>query len=463
MLGLGVNRLGSPRKGGFSLRKLFKATSSGFLGAINDPTTLSQSSSSSVAVTSAGDPIGRESRVLGSFDLTQATSANRATWARRPRNGIRNRLLNNTSMGGSAGSPGTLPTDTSADSLTAGFTRTLSFATAPDGTDIIRIRIAGTAAVTSSMQIFRLSNLTAVPALQGQTFNASAKFALSAGSWTGVVSCNIEMQGRNSGGSAVGGGTATDIKGVGSTLTQYSSGANTFSDATTAYASAAIRLSFTSGVAVDFTLDINLADVEMASTCTLGQVVRGLYDVSETGQPYVYHSYYDGVSDYLTSGVQSFGTASLHCVAGQAWTIGGNFRTTSSVTAQTIAAKAGATAGNRTLMLRTSTAAGLECWLKGQLNTIAFTTGDGVFHTWVIRWDGTTAKLWFDNQAVTTLTVGTAAEEAENITIGARTDSSAAGFALGHNDLTIAVDRALSDAEVTAFQAWQNQTFRYGL
>lgn len=462
MLGLGVNRLGSPRKGGFSLRKLFKATSSGFLGAINDATTLSQSSSSSVAVTSAGDPIGRESRVLGSFDLTQATSANRATWARRPRSGIRNRVTANQMAGTVAGTPGTITTDWTFISLSSGLSRTVVGTGTEDGIKYIEIRVFGTTLDTNGVSI----GLAAVAALTGETWTNSCYHKLVAGSMTGATNVQIGVIENTSGGGFVSGAFYTQTNPTSAALsTQRPAGTRAFIGGATVGQNASVyKINIPPATTVDFTIRIGEPQVEKASAVSALQHVTVPYNITEDGQPDVYHSYYDGVSDYLTSGVQSFGTASLFAAAGQAWTVWGTFRTLATG-AGVIFSKASGTGANKTLQFTVS-AGTLNATVRGTDNNsiLSLTTiNDGNFHTFSLRWNGSTLQVWVDGIALTaSLTVGTAVEEAQNIVTAIRTESSPAGYFNGHNDVSM-IDRALTDTEVTALMKSLNQTYRYGL
>jgi hypothetical protein len=70
-------------------------------------------------------------------------------------------------------------------------------------------------------------------------------------------------------------------------------------------------------------------------------------------------------------------------------------------------------------------------------------------------------SLQVDNSTFTPA-VGAAADEAENILISARTQSSPLSLFNGHNAAAM-VDYALSDAQMTQLMASLNATYRQGL
>lgn len=243
----------------------------------------------------------------------------------------------------------------------------------------------------------------------------------------------------------------------------------TLTATTDAVATVSVFLSFNSNNVVTDGTDSAANSAGLAKNCqpekfgsaTAYQAVTTAADITETGQPDVWHSLYDGSNDYLTAGVQSFGGASLFAAAGQAWTVWGVFRAT--VTAnQTLIAKAGATTGNRTFHLLTDAGGLFAGYVRGTFNQIATVVTDGAFHVYAVRWDGTTCKAWLDKAAPATFTVGIATEEVQNILVGGRTESSIGTLFPGHNDVD-AIARALSDTEIADLMNNLNSTYRYGL
>jgi hypothetical protein len=60
--------------------------------------------------------------------------------------------------------------------------------------------------------------------------------------------------------------------------------------------------------------------------------------------------------------------------------------------------------------------------LRGTTTDTNWQVDDGLFHTAWVTWDGTTAKAYYDDAlGVTTLGVGTAAEESQNMSLAGRT------------------------------------------
>ena len=204
------------------------------------------------------------------------------------------------------------------------------------------------------------------------------------------------------------------------------------------------------------------AQIEFGSTATAYQDVVTQYDISESGQPYVYHTVFDGTSDGFDTGVQSVGTCSWFAAAGQAWSLEGDYRTVTTGAVQTICAKAGATAASRTLMVYIDTDNFMKVNCRGTVTSTGVTVTDGVFHVWELVWNGATLTLWLDGVSYS-ITVGSAVEESQNFTIGYRTSSSTASFFNGHNDVLVSIDRGLSVAERSQSHLTNNTTYRYGL
>lgn len=199
------------------------------------------------------------------------------------------------------------------------------------------------------------------------------------------------------------------------------------------------------------------------ATTTRGpyQKVTSAYQITQTGVPSVLAPYMDG-GDYWTSGVTSFGTASLFCDAGQAWTVFGVF-SAFSTGGNTLVSKAGGTAASRTFQAYCVNAAtSFRTILRGTETDVAFANAlDGLTHFYVVRWDGTAAKVFIDG-AWYALSVGTAAEEtSQNILVGARTESSPGSNWIGFLPPPGLIDRAMSDAEIE--QEYQYARAKYGV
>lgn len=229
-------------------------------------------------------------------------------------------------------------------------------------------------------------------------------------------------------------------------------------------------------VSLTFTPTAGTLTLTVSGTVNNGQIVfgasalpyqnvgAGAWDVTQPGQPDIWLPWFDGSNDYLTTGVQSFGTASLFADAGQQWTVFGVLITLT--TSARILGKSGTTAGNATLRIATNSTTGrITTTIRGvgsgaNVNTTSVT--DGGFHTWLLRWNGLVADIWVDGVYGGQPTVGSAVEEAQNITISAQNESSPSAFFAGRN-LVDMIDRALTDTEVAQLMAYLNSTYRYGL
>lgn len=401
----------------------------------------------STNATQAGDPLGRIVRLQGSLNLTQGTDANRPTLARSPRSGIRNRLTY------------------SEDCSNAAWSKTDTTVT---GTQTLTQGGAGTAIV---------NRVAGAPITAGAICSATWRFvAVSDAQWvrtriidqTGAEAVNVWFDILN----GVVGTTSTTGAAtlVSASISELDGGG--YECIVTGDMPAG-----STSVAPPFfvvTADGGLTRVSGAVYRCIGvqletgsptayQKVTAAWDVTESGQPDIWLPWFDGSNDYMTTGVQSFGTASLFADAGQAWTVFGVFRTVASpASGNTIIGKAGTTAGNRTLQVLTASTGVFQVFARGTSYTGATALNDGVFHTWVLHWSGAALRLRIDTGAWVSLTVGTASEEAETILVGARTVASPVAPFSGRN-LVDMIDRALTDAEVTQLMAYLNNTYRYGL
>jgi len=403
--------------------------------------------------------------LLTSLVPYQATSANRGTLARRPRSGIRNRVASNQMAGAVAGSPGTPTTDWSYLAIPAGITRTIVGVGTEDGIRYSEIRFAGTTTDASGISI----GLGASAALTSETWTNSYYHKLVAGSVTGVTNWQVGIIENTSGGVFVSGAFYNINAPVSASLSsQRQVATRTLNGgATVGQNSGLYKVAIPTSTAIDFTIRIGEPQIEKASSVSALQHITSATNITEDNEPSVYHTFYDGTSDYMDTGVQSFGRASLAAVAGQAWTIFGDYRTLSPASAAVVVGKNGGsdTLGTLQLLVRGSGGGNaLSAISMGgtQTNLSATNTGDGVFHTWALRWDGTTLTGWVDSGVGSTVPPGSAADVAEAITISARTASAPTRLFSGHNDVWM-LDRALSDTEVTALMANLNLTYRFGL
>jgi hypothetical protein len=173
-------------------------------------------------------------------------------------------------------------------------------------------------------------------------------------------------------------------------------------------------------------------------------------DITESGVDSAFSLLFDGTDDYLDTGVQSFGSASLFADAGQQWAVAIALQT--SLNDSRVAfAKASGTTGNQTFSLTFSQGQGLALRIRGATPTvIAGMTALNRYNAIILNWDGVTLNSYVNSLTPVEVTVGTATEEAQNILIGARTASSPAFFWSGRIGLLPLIDRSLTTAEIAS-------------
>lgn len=208
------------------------------------------------------------------------------------------------------------------------------------------------------------------------------------------------------------------------------------------------------------------AQIQFGSAFDAYQAVGAAYDVTEEGVPSILMPYYDG-GDFLTTGVESFGTASFFADAGQQWWVAGAF--SNFALSGSLITKRGAGAANRNFSVLLQNFAGAGANFAVQIRTsVANPTyasvasfNDGALHVWLLNWTGTQLFLYVDNDAAVEITgLGTAAEETQNILIGAVTESAPGTFFTGFNQIVGFGDRSLSAGEIAAEMAQANAFYR---
>jgi hypothetical protein len=181
----------------------------------------------------------------------------------------------------------------------------------------------------------------------------------------------------------------------------------------------------------------------------------GAYDVTESGCPSVLCSWFDG-GDFLSYGVTQFSaTASLFADSAQRWSVGGTFRLAPGAVGNfVLLAKCSSTAANKTFQLfsEQSNSQKISAIIRGFAAGItAASVADGLIHAWLMVWDGTTLNFYIDSTTAISVSVGSAAEEVQNIIVGARTESGPAAFFNGFNNQFLSLARTMSAAEVSQF------------
>lgn len=389
----------------------------------------------------------------------QGTSANRATLARRPRCGIRN-------LWGSTGAP-TEDFTSAAWSYTAA-SPTANQIMAPDGTltaDLITANGAASAhwfgAVTSPSAGIQTQSVYAKKGTNnylqiavGGSAIPYANFDLNAGTAT-----------------AFGAGITATITDAGLDFPSLGMGTGWYRCQLYANDAAAVNVRF---AIVSSTAAARLESNSLATTVYLWgaqgdlaratasayQKVASLYDITESGQPDVWETYFDGTSDYLDTGVQSFGAADLSCTASSNWTIWGHFMTFATGGPYILVGRADAS--NGTFVAIASGGTSMRIRAQSSLNNYG-TTVPGIYQCWILRCTAGVVELFLNNTTSIPVTSGSTAMPAENISVAARTPSSPAGFFGGWGGLDGAVERSLASGEVSSLMSYLNNTYRYGL
>jgi|694.fasta_scaffold02484_24 hypothetical protein len=173
-----------------------------------------------------------------------------------------NGLPNNTMQGAVVGTPGTIPTNWSL--IPQGLTQEIVAVDTVNGVQYIDIKLSGTTTATNPNILF--VGTTTVAALIGQTWTSSFYLAVVGGSLTNITAVLHVISERSAVGTLVANKNGTNIGATG-VLTR-SSFSTTLTGVTTAFIYSAVRLSITSGVAVDVTLRIGLPQLEQGEFAT---------------------------------------------------------------------------------------------------------------------------------------------------------------------------------------------------
>ncbi len=179
-----------------------------------------------------------------------------------------NSIRNNTMQGAVAGSPGTAPTNWTSPGSGVGLTQEIVGVGTENGITYLDIKVSGTPSISAAFDITP-EPTNQVVAANGQTWTHSCYVKLQAGAVTNAV-VSIFVFGRTSAGGFIGGQsnetiftpTSAALSGQRQTVTF------TMSDATVAYAQPRIRITYTSGNAIDITLRIGLPQLELGAFAT---------------------------------------------------------------------------------------------------------------------------------------------------------------------------------------------------
>lgn len=182
-----------------------------------------------------------------------------------------NSIRNSTAAGSVNGAPGTPPTNWGLNGSNG-----LSWSVIGSGTDAlgwpyVDVKVSGTASAVAQPSV-AFEGSTQVAAANGQSWSASAYHALIAGAWN-ATSATIEVAARNAGGAIV--QTAASVAWTPGAARARAKASGTFTDATTAFVSTALRLNFASGAVVDATLRLSVPQLEQGAHASSPIVTSG--------------------------------------------------------------------------------------------------------------------------------------------------------------------------------------------
>ena len=178
-----------------------------------------------------------------------------------------NSIRNNTMVGATIGTPGTVPTNWIVTNVLNGISRSVTAIGVEDGINYIDIRYFGTASATSGHAITTEST-TQVVAATGQSWTGSVYVKLIAGSLANLVLVN-RVNGRDAGGvnlETLGTGNLTPTNAALRTQRAVSSG--TFANASTVRATQQLSLSYNAGAVVDVTIRVGMPQLELGAFAT---------------------------------------------------------------------------------------------------------------------------------------------------------------------------------------------------
>jgi hypothetical protein len=397
-------------------------------------TSLWQNTAKTTAVTIA-DPVRVQSDLNGSIDAIAPSDAARPLYARSPKSGIRNRLVasedfNNAAwiVNGNIVKSGNTITDNGngddfifqtftvpANSNSYTGTVRIPKTTADANYKSLFLALTGGTAVTSAVTINTNNGVISYPS--GQTANATITDR--GDSWE--VSKPITNNGGNT------------------TLSMRIYPAWNLTGGTNGRDNAA------TGAVTPIASQLEAG----AAPTNIQTVGTTRADITESGVDSAFSLLFDVTDDYLDTGVQSFGSASLFADAGQNWAAMLNLETALNAT-RTALAKASATGANQTFNLRYLLDTGLSLVIRGTATTIANTAALGRYNAVIINCVDGVVNAYVNSLTPVSCGVGAAAEEAQNILIGARTASSPADFWSGRIGLLPLIDRSLTTAEIAS-------------
>jgi hypothetical protein len=179
-----------------------------------------------------------------------------------------NMIRNNTMVGAVAGTPGTLPTNWSIGGGGVGtLVQEIVGAGTSAGIEYIDIRLSGTTSTTSI--IIFTESATQIAATTAQSWSNSFFLARIAGDNTNITTIEHAVTERTAAGALVLLNTSSDIKSaITSTIARNTLSVALSGGGTVAWVNSGLRLTFSSGVAINITLRIGLPQLQMGSEAT---------------------------------------------------------------------------------------------------------------------------------------------------------------------------------------------------
>ena len=174
-------------------------------------------------------------------------------------NGIRN----STAAGGSAG---VLPTNWTSNIPIDGLTMTISAPGVESGITYIDLRIQGTTTLArATINLVGFENTTTIAALSGQTWTSSAFVKLQAGSLSGFNSVGVQISERAAAGTNLASSGANFTPTSASLASQRRSVTRLLTNASTAFVTQNIILSYPLGAVIDATFRVGLPQTEQGA------------------------------------------------------------------------------------------------------------------------------------------------------------------------------------------------------
>lgn len=376
---------------------------------------------------------------------TQATAAARPVFGWHPARGRLNRLPNNGTGGavpGVIGSGGALPTGWGL-SFSGGAAGTAEVvAITPEHVDIAVVQTASTGGVLFSLPAIP----DALPTAQGENWAFSCGVALVAGS-LGTGTPQLRGTQRDGAGSTLASMTFLDPVGLTGTLTRFS-GTAQITNASAAKVTADFRVQATAPWTA--TLRISRPQLERGTVATALQDTRASgFDVTEAGQRDVHYLAFDGVDDWmaLASAFAPVGAYTLAAVRGFD-------------SASALGADPGVSYGrsdNSSAYLTRQSQSTMHLRVNTSSNNLSssggFGTADTALHTveMVRVAHATTGQMW--RNAVVANAVAVTGSLTPLIGLTALFNRGS-GVGVGRFYGGALVDRAITEAERLALQAW---------